>query len=123
MERRMFHRFVDLPLKVTVVRDGSDDEIEVIPVDLGIGGLKIECSVNLQMYEKCLVKISAVAAGERKSLCEADSQVWRIEPYTDEYDGVKRFVAFRFRELPVESREKIVEFLTDYVVNCTIEED
>ncbi|WP_022852067.1 PilZ domain-containing protein [Limisalsivibrio acetivorans] len=121
-ERRRYHRFEDLPVKVELKSNDGSGLFEAEIIDVGIGGMKIRTDENITIYEKYMMLIK-YPEDESLSEFEVEGKAWRIEPDTEINNDISRYVAIEFTGFDEKYRKMFTRFIANYLVKSNTEEE
>jgi c-di-GMP-binding flagellar brake protein YcgR len=118
LERRRFHRFEDLPVKVNMRKESDTDSFDAEIADLGVGGIKIRTERNINIYDYYEMVIHLNDSSSEVSLA-VKGKAWRIEPDTQKNDDTSRFVALEFVSFDENYRKAFTKFIASYLINSS----
>ncbi|MCD8490814.1 MAG: PilZ domain-containing protein [Geovibrio sp.] len=120
IERRRFHRFEDVPVRVSLKKDSGSAFIEAEIKDISIGGIKIRTDQVINIYDFYDLKISFQSFGDSEGI-SAKAKVWRIEPDTERNNDISRFAAMEFVSFEEGDRKVFTKFLAGFLMGSGTE--
>ncbi|QAR34136.1 PilZ domain-containing protein [Geovibrio thiophilus] len=120
IERRRFHRFEDVPVRVRLRKEECFASIDAEIKDISIGGIKIRTDEVINIYDFYDLKICFHGCSEPEGIA-AKAKVWRIEPDTEKNNDISRFAALEFVSFEEGDRRIFTKFLAGFLMGSGTE--